>query len=372
MRIIKAIKIFGAVVMVNSLSACSMLGVEFFGEEGFFRDRQGDYLEADSIPRIVVPDTMDSYIIDDLLVIPTLNNNAGEPFVQAPRPRPLQRDPDRSVVVQSMNEKRWAVVDASVSQVWPRVRQYWLQNGVELALENPANGLLETTWFIDDGNNDTQQKVRVLVEPGFQDESAEVSLIQIAVPQNAQVNERVTWPEESMDPDYASDVLNEISVYLANEMRNYQASTVSFLAGNMPSTGKATMLTEGGINMLHLRSEFDRAWAAVGRAIERAGVEIIEENIEEGMFSVAYGETDVAEESGLMQRMLSTGRRRETIPFGVFLVEVDTGVEVVALRMIDVIDQAYSSDLSEEALELQEQQDIERINSLIQTIRDLI
>lgn len=372
MRIITAIKFFGTIAMLSSLSACSMLGLELFGEEGFFRDREGDYLEAETIPRIVVPDTMDSYIIDDLLVIPTLSNNTGQPFIQAPRPRPLQRDPDRSVIVQSMNEKSWAVVDASVSQVWPRVRQYWLEKDIELALENPANGLLETNWFINGDNSDTQEKIRVVVEPGFQDESAEVSLIQISVPQNSEVSERVNWPQESMDPDYASEVLNEISVYLANEMRNYQASTVSFLAGNMPSAGKATMLSEGGINMLHLRSDFDRSWAAVGRAIERAGIEIIEENIGEGLFSVAYGETDVIEEPGLMQRILSTGRRRETIPFGVFLVEVDTGVEVVALRMVDVVNQPYSTELTEEDIELQDQQDIERINSLIQTIRDSI
>ena len=75
--------------MMTGLSACSMLGVELFGDEGFFRDRQGDYLEAGSIPRIVVPDTLDSYIIDDLLVIPDLDATAEGTLVQAPRPRPL-------------------------------------------------------------------------------------------------------------------------------------------------------------------------------------------------------------------------------------------------------------------------------------------
>ena len=78
MRTLKVVKIFGTLTMLSGLSACSMLGLEFFGEEGFFRDRQGDYLEAESIPRIVVPDTMDSYIIDDLLVIPDVNSTAGE------------------------------------------------------------------------------------------------------------------------------------------------------------------------------------------------------------------------------------------------------------------------------------------------------
>ena len=372
MRIAKVIKILCTLTMLSGLSACSMIGLELFGKEGFFRDRQGDYLEAESIPRIVVPDTMDSYIIDDLLVIPDLDNAAGDSLVQAPRPRPLQRDPDRSVVVQSMNEKSWAVVDASVSQVWPRVRQYWLEKGIELALENPVDGLLDTNWFVVDGNSATQEKIRIVVEPGFQDESAEVSLIHISLPQNESASERVNWPEQSMDLDYASEVLTEISVYLASEMRNYQASTVSFLAGNIATEGKATIVTEGGINTLHLKAEYDRSWAAVGRALDRAEIEILEENVDEGVFSVNYGETDVQEDPGFLGRLMSAGQRRETIPFGVFLVETDTGVEVVALRMVDIMNDVCLGDMTEEALDLQEQQDIDYINSLIQSIRDLI
>ncbi len=155
-------------------------------------------------------------------------------------------------------------------------------------------------------------------------------------------------------------------------MRNYQASTVSFLAGNMPSEGKASLLTKGGINTLHLREGFDRSWAAVGRALERAEIEIIEENIGEGLFSVRYGETEVEEDPGFIRRLLASGLRRETIPFGVFLVQAETGIDVVVLRMVDAVNDSYSGELSEEALDLQEQQDIERINNLIQTIRDLI
>ncbi len=372
MQIARPLKFLATMIMLTDLSACSVLGLELFGEEGFFRDRQADYLEAGSIPRIVVPDSMDSYIIDDLLVIPTVSTASGEPFIVAPRPRPLQRDPDRSVVIQSMNENRWAVVDASVSQVWPRVRQYWLEKGIELSLENPTNGMLETTWFVDDGSNESQEKIRMLVEPGFQDESAEVSLVHISMPQNTEVSERVNWPEQSMNVDYASEVLNEISVFLANEMRNYQATTVSFLAGNMPSEGKASMLTEGGINMLHLRADFDRSWAAVARALERAGIEIIEENVDEGLFSVRYGENAEDEDQGFIGRLISAGRQNETIPFGVFLVQARAGIDVVALRMVDVVNESYSGSLSDEALDLQEQQDIERINNLIQTIRNLI
>ncbi|MBN4076075.1 MAG: hypothetical protein COA71_06355 [SAR86 cluster bacterium] len=361
----KAVKALCTLAMLTGLSACSMLGLELFGEEGFFRDRQGDYLEAESIPRINVPDDMDSYIIDDLLVIPDLASMDGESFLQVPRPRPLQGNPDQAVVVQRLDERSWIVIDASVSQVWPRVRQYWLENDIELVLENPANGLLDTSWFVKDDNEETQEKFRVLVEPGFQDESAEVSLTHISLPQGERVSDQLSWPEQSMDAEYASEILGEISVYLANEIRNYRASTVSFLAGNISTKGRATILTEDGINMLHLRADYERSWAAVGRALERAEIEIVEEDVDIGSFSVVYGGRNEEDETGFIGRLMSVGRQAETTSFDIFLVESETGIEVLALRVVDVVNDSANS-------ELQEQQGIELINELIQTIQDFI
>lgn len=372
MQAIKFVKALITLVMLASLSACSMLGLELFGEEGFFRDRQGDYLEAESIPRINVPDDKDSYIIDDLLVIPNLSSTSGDEFVEVPRPRPLQGNPDQSVVIQSMNESSWVVVDAGVSEVWPRLRQYWLENDIELAQEDPASGLLDTNWFIRDGNTETQEKFRLIVGPGFQDASSEVSLIHISVPQDEALSERVTWPNQSMDIVYATEVLGEISIYLANEMRNYQSSTVSFLAGNASSEGRASILSEDGINMLHLRADYERSWAAVGRALERAEIEIVEEDLDAGFFSVVYGETlEEVEEPGFIGRLLSVGRGAERNPFSVFLEQTESGVNVIALREVDLTN-GYSDDLTEENINIQEQQNIELINNLIQSIQDFI
>src|SRR5690606_33168886 len=52
------------------LGACSWVpGMNrLTGEEGVFRDRQGEYLEAETIPRTRIPDRYDSYVIDDLYV----------------------------------------------------------------------------------------------------------------------------------------------------------------------------------------------------------------------------------------------------------------------------------------------------------------
>ena len=370
MRAVKVIKIIFPLSMLISLSACSMLGLNLFSEEGFFRDRQGDYLEAQSIPRINIPADKDSYVIDDLLIIPDLLITDGAAFLQVPRPRPLVGSLDESVVIQRMNESSWAVIDSSVSEVWPRVREYWLEKEIDLSLESAVEGLLDTNWFIRDENVDTQEKFRVLVESGFQDESSEVSLIHISAPLGQEVFDQTSWPETSINIEYADEILGEISVFLANEIRNYQASTVSFLAGNVSSEGKATMLTKDGMNMLHLRAGYERSWAAVGRALERAEIEIVEEDVDAGYFSVILGESS-ERNSSFFWRFMPAVRSAEATSFSVFLEQSGNGVDVVALRVID-ISSTYNGKLSEVELDIQDQQDIEFINDLIQAIRDFI
>jgi outer membrane protein assembly factor BamC len=366
-KFIRVIKFSSLLFALQFLSACSMIGLDLFGEDGFFRDRQGDYLEASSIPRIEVPDDKDSYVIDDLLVIPELATRSNQTFVQAPRPRPLQGNPDQAVVIQSLGDRSWIAIDASVSQVWPRVRQYFLENNIELALENPANGLLDTIWFVRSSDAETQEKFRVRVEPGFQNDSAEVSLVHISVPQSEQVSDDLSWPEQSMDDDYAYETLAEISFYLANEIRNYQASTVSFLAGNVSSEGRASILTEDGIDMLHLKADYERSWAAVGRALERANIEIVDEDVDAGVFSVVYDENDEEDdEPGFIDRLISSvGQRGAQTEFSVFLLPSATGTEteVIALREVDLIE-----GVEEET----DDQDVVLINNLIQTIQDFI
>src|SRR5687768_128090 len=97
-----AVKPLVACLVVPALGACSWLGVvpgmdRVVGEEGVFRDRQGEYLQAVTIPRTEIPPGMDSYIIDDLLVIPEIANTDAQPFLDAPRPRPLEGASDREV-----------------------------------------------------------------------------------------------------------------------------------------------------------------------------------------------------------------------------------------------------------------------------------
>ena len=327
------------------LSGCSMLnkvpipGMDFVaGEEGLLRDRQGDYLEAEVLPPTRIPAAYDSYIIDDLMVIPQISEQNTQAFLQAPRPRSFSGRAERGVVIQRMNQESWIVVDVSPSEVWPRIRDYWTSKSIGVDFENPTSGVLDTGWFVLEGNNLTKEKMRVFVEPGFQNDSAEIRLLHQSANQAIPSIGQVTWPESSVDEDTAYDFLSDLSNYLANVAGLYQASTVSFLAENISSRGKASLVsTPGGREILRLEAEFGRSFAAVIRALNRAGVDVMDQNQDLGIIEVDYvidsGEEE--EEPGLFRKVItlngifSREDRNRYYPLRIQLIDLDGQVEVL-------------------------------------------
>jgi outer membrane protein assembly factor BamC len=338
-----AVKPLVACFLVPTLGACSWLGVvpgmdRVVGEEGVFRDRQGEYLQAVTIPRTEIPPGMDSYIIDDLLVIPEIASTDAQPFLDAPRPRPLAGASDREVVIQRLTDRAWIIVDASPAEVWPRIRDYWRQENIGIATENPTIGQMDTAWFERAGNVVSREKIRVLVDTGFQDNSSEIRLIHVEAPRATPVFEQINWPAASEDFDVEFEMLSDLSTYLADVADLNNASSVSFLAGNISSTGKAAIFTTpAGTDVLSLQAEYRRCWAAVGRALRRAGMEITSENDEIGMYEVLYtpgtGEEE-EEEPGFFRKvftlngLFSDDDNTQSLPFRVEVLEVSGGADV--------------------------------------------
>ena len=63
----QAIKsIFTGTLLLSTLAGCSYLT----GDDGYFRDRQGDYLVAPTIEPMDIPPELDSYTLDALYVVP--------------------------------------------------------------------------------------------------------------------------------------------------------------------------------------------------------------------------------------------------------------------------------------------------------------
>lgn len=224
-------------------------------------------------------------------------------------------------LVQDGNE-RWLLVKAPVEKVWPQIREFWLNQGFILEIDNPNIGIIETDWLenraklpqnwvrktlskVLDPISSTGQmdKFRIRVERGA-DNTTEIYLSHRGMTEvfknSGRAEGRATsnqlaqtvWTPRQPDPELEAEMLNLIlqqlgvkaevaKATIANpEVRNTHARLVDF------QQGKA----------IELDDNIDRAWRRVGLALDRSGYIVIDRNRKEGIYYVRQADENYKKE----------------------------------------------------------------------------
>lgn len=301
----QAIKsIFMGTLLVSTLAGCSYLT----GDDGYFRDRQGDYLVAPTIEPMNIPSELDSYTLDALYVVPDRLPEERAFFVQAPTPRGLDTNIREGVVVQRFGERRWIVIGAEPGQVWPRMRDYWSTAQIRLAYEDAVRAVMETVWVGEEGE---RNKYQVRIEPGLHSGNSEVYVVHINESYVEDPDAAIEWPENSASLELESAMLDDISLYLADRTDLYRASSVSLLAGSIEAESKANISPSANGDILVVRTDFGRAWSQLSQAIENAEIEITESNRDEAFYTVRFDGIEEEEKPGFFRRMFGGGRDKK-------------------------------------------------------------
>src|SRR5690606_41225771 len=89
--------------------------------------------------------------------------------------------------LQTSGGARWLVALRAPTQVWTAARQYFVNNGVQIAEQRPQTGEFTTAWQTRDqlspalvrnlGLGQDETRVRVRIEPGVQRDTSEIFLL---------------------------------------------------------------------------------------------------------------------------------------------------------------------------------------------------
>jgi outer membrane protein assembly factor BamC len=317
--------------IATTLTACSYLT----GDDGMFRDRQGDYLASPVIPPMSIPETLDSYTLDALYVVPDEIPVDKPFFIEAPAPRPMDTSVREGVVVQRFGDRRWIVIGAEPGQVWPRLRDYWSTAQIPLSAEDPIAAIMETAWL---GEPGSRNKYQVRIEPGLHSGNSEIYVVQVGEAFVADVNAPLTWPTRSADLEVESRMLDDISVYLADRTDLYRASSVSLLAGSIEAESKANIVRTGTGDTLQLRIDFDRAWSQVSQALGNAEIEIASSERTAATIAVRYSPIAEEDQPGFFGRLFGGGEDADLVPVAITLrlLQEEGHIAVVAEAAEDV------------------------------------
>lgn len=294
---------------VMTTSGCGWL----WGKEGYFRDRGSDYRMARETAPMQVPNDTQVRPLDALLPIPARVAQpapSNEAF-EVPRPLALGETNAASsnVVLQKGVEQRWLVAQRTPAEVWPLARDFFERIGLPLVSDRPERGELTSGWAPLSGalarhldNPKNEVSVRLRVEVGVQRNTSEVSIQTNVRPAGSTVVP--AWPRSPVVPTLDALLLEQLLDHLDKSAAG-RGSSVSLLANrSFDAPSKASLTADKtGAPLLILVSDMDRAWSAVGRALQEEQITVDDMDRTQGLYFINLSSSKPNEKPGFFSRL---------------------------------------------------------------------
>ena len=323
-------------LIISGTSGCGWL----WGDDGYFRDRGSDYLQAQQVPPMQVPGDVELRPIEPLLPIPQqVADSRATGEYEVPRPQRLVAAEEVSEYsLQTSEDARWLVAMRAPSQVWASARQFFTDNGFQIAEERPQTGEFVTAWQTRDqlapalvrnlGLGEGETRVRVRVEPGVQRDTSEIFLVSVQRPAGSSAD--VAWPDAPVNAERDRVLLDELQAGL-NSSTVEGGGSASLLAEREYDAPSRVTLSEAGSGepVLQLDTDFNRGWSSIGRAL--AASDILVEDLDRSLgvyyINLSEGAANPDEKPGFFSRLFGGAPDRE---------EIEARAERYQVRVTDV------------------------------------
>ena len=296
-----------------------------------FIDTSSDYKGAGRAKPLEVPPDLTNAQTSDAYSVPGSTSastyNQGQEVAEAGVEKILPNTD--GVRMEKAGAQRWLIVNAPAEKVWPVIREFWIDQGFAVRVENAETGVMETEWIEadaikakDDKKNigekfdkwldklsglADRRKFRTRLEPGEKDGFTEIYMTHRTVagaPDNGK-NEVVTnlgkidtgYRADSAsaktvaeaDGDLDAELLRRLMIKLGVAEKRAEQ-----LAANPVSEKRAEVMKETDSSVtLMLNDAYDRGWRRVGLALDRIGFVIEDKDRSKGVYFVRYTDVDI-------------------------------------------------------------------------------
>lgn len=296
-------------------------------------------------PRYEASRQVDSLALPPDLIAPGMERAFRIPDVPGERisARELEQDPRRAmpmtaegvailpdspeVQIRRDGQLRWLHVEATPEALWPRLRDFWREQNLTLARDEPAVGVMETEWaenragiplgatrgllaralgtVYDAGTRD-QYRLRVERSNG----GTEIFVSHRGAFERGDAEgQAARWFVGDPDPELEAEMLNRLLVFLTTGQ--VTGTVAAAEEADFERTGQVDLVERDGRLVLALRGEPDALWRRLGLALDRTGLMVDEQDRRTGVYFVTY-RPDVVDQAagrpGLIRRMFGAGR----------------------------------------------------------------
>ena len=304
-------KISPTLVMMTAasiLTGCGMLpSMPFIGDDD--KPEKTTYIDLQPQAPLEVPADLRQVEPSLVSAIPEIGvqRNASYYPDRPPLPDAKYASDNRDEVrVQRLGSRSWLVIPESPTTAWPKMKQFFADNGIVLVDDRPEVGRLNTAWLADAGGS-ARDVVRTLLQRARSDAGLEIGkdrfLLRVEQgmqPQSTEVHLRhdnddlngVVEPDilrvQAVNSDLAAAekaLLEQIGGYVAARVAESTVSKVALQIGSQPKSDMRR--NADGIPELSFFLDRGRALASLTQSLRNAGVLINSEDSDAGRFDIS-------------------------------------------------------------------------------------
>ena len=345
------------ILCLTALSACSTISAKL-DEMG--QDQRTDYKKSQTLPPLEVPPDLTSSTIDESLVVPDITPSGSATFSAYSGER---NDPAASrgenvlptqdtIRMEREGDKRWLVIKGEPAQIWPKVREFFIQSGFLIKQEDPKIGIMETDWMENraDIPKDpirsvlskvfdslysaaTRDKFRVRLERGKEDGTTELYISHRGVEEVVKGTDTI-WQSRPSDPELEVEMLNRLVVSFGVDEQKAKA----LLAQGAPERPRTALTRDAsGQTALTVEEDFSRAWRRTGLALDRVGFTVEDRDRSRGLYFVRYADPlkDEKKDEGFLSKLKFWGGKDDKAiaeQYLVSLISAESQTRIVILN----------------------------------------
>nr|WP_238587677.1 outer membrane protein assembly factor BamC [Caenimonas sp. SL110] len=293
----------GLLAMCAALSACSVLDGD-----------KVDYKSAGRGVALEVPPDLNQLSRDSRYQVPGGAVTASAFAVgQAAPGAPTATNTLGDVRIERSGSQRWLVVNRPADQLWGPVREFWLENGFLLTLDQSSLGIMETDWaenrakiptdfirntlgkLIDSAYSTSERdRFRTRLERsangGTEIYVSHRGMVEVY---NNKEKDQTVWQPRPSDPEIETEFLRRLMVRLGVPQEQAKA-----LAASGPAKASSRIAVVNNSPVVQIDEGFDRAWRRVGLALDRTGFTVEDRDRTQGTYFVRYVEPSADKKEG--------------------------------------------------------------------------
>ena len=223
--------------------------------------------------------------------------------------------------------ERWLRVARPADKLWGEVRDFWLESGFLLAVDQASMGLMETDWA-ENRAKIPQDIIRQTIGKVFDSlySTGERDKFRIRLERNpaggtdifvthrgmeevysSARRDSTIWQPRARDPELEAEFLRRLMVRLGVSQEQSKAALAAAAAPT--ATPQARLVTAAnGTPQVQLAEDFDRAWRRVGLALDRTGFTVEDRDRSKGIYFVRYVDPSLEkQEPGFFGKLFGRG-----------------------------------------------------------------